>query len=307
MADLQFSGINERDIDFLLMEEFTESPNFLAWFLARANVLGDVSLISLVHSASTANGETDIELRLESSEKVKYVLVENKIRAPLQPRQAERYRERAQRYVRDNLCSECLAVLVAPAEYLGDDAKKLGFDFTVTYEDIVKWYTSIPAPQYSRSFKLAILRRALENGGYTPIPNEATTQFWQRYWELSKSVAPELQMPRPDPKPEASGFISFRPTALPKGVKLIHKVPYGNVDIQFDGKAKEIDSLKKLYGAFLEPGMTIKEAAKSAVVRVEVPRIDMSAPFLDSENVVREAIWAAKLLLVWYKAHHHQT
>jgi hypothetical protein len=304
MTDLRFSGINERDIDFLLMEEFTTSPNFLAWFLARANVLGDNTLTSVAHSVSTANGETDIELRLESAAGVKYILVENKIGAPLQPRQAERYHERAKRYKDGILCLECLSVLVAPASYVGDDAEKLGFDFTVTYEDIVKWYTDNATPQYPYSFKLAILRRALEKGGYAAIPNEATTQFWKRYWEIATSMAPELGMSEPGDKPELSGFISFQPKAFPKGVKLIHKVRYGNVDIQFAGKAEDVDALKILYGALPVQKMNIKPAGKSAVVRLEVPRIDMSAPFLDSESAVREAIWAAKLLLVWYTERH---
>ena len=303
MTDLKFSGINERDIDFLLMEEFTTSPNFLVWFLARANVLGDNKLISVAHSVSTANGETDIELRLESSGKVKFILVENKISAPLQPRQADRYRERAKRYKDNEQCSESLSVLVAPAKYIGDNAEKLGCDFTVTYEDVVKWYTDNAAPQYPHSFRLAIFRRALEKGGYTPIPHEGTTQFWQRYWELVTIKAPELRMPKPETKPELSGFIAFQPAVLPKGVKLIHKVRYGNVDIQFAGKAEEVDALKTLYGTLPER-MHIEAAGKSAVVRLDVPCIDMSAPFLDSETAVREAIWAAKLLLVWYTERH---
>jgi len=75
-----------------------------------------------------------------------------------------------------------------------------------------------------------------------------------------------------------------------------------HVDLQFERKGSEIDSMIERYGPSLEPGMAIQKAYKSAVVRIEIPRVDVSAPFLESEPAVREAIWAAKLLLLWYRA-----
>jgi len=305
MTEIAISAIIERDIDMLIIEELASSPQFLAWFVGHAGLSGEPVLTSVAHSAITATGETDIELRLDLSGETVYILLENKVDAPLQPRQADRYRERAQKNVREALCSRCLTGLVAPAKYLGDDPAELGFDFTVPYERLLDWYSSGPSVRDPRPFKVALIGCALDRGavGWRLVPSERTTEFWSRYWELAASLAPELRMPRPGIKPETSGFIFFRPSALQKGTRLIHKIPYGHVDIQFDGRADEIDVIRTTYAAFLEPGMSIQKASKSAVLRIEVPAIDMSAPFLDSEAAVREAIWAAKLLYVWYKAH----
>lgn len=304
MPQVTLSGIIERDIDFLIMEELVASNDFLTWFVKKARLLGKLRLTSVVQSATSATGETDIELHLDQAGETTFILLENKVDAPLQPRQAERYKDRAARYVKEGACKRCLSGLVAPARYLGDDPSALGFDFTVEYDQILEWYKEAPADRDPRPFKLAVLGKALDRGamGWTLVPSKRTTEFWRRYWELARALAPELLMLKPTVKPETSGFIHFRPSVFPKGIKLTHKAMYGNVDIQFDGKAGEIEQLTAQYGQLLEPGMTIQRASKSAVIRIEVPIIDLTAPFPESEPAVREGIWAAKLLLLWYKA-----
>jgi len=304
MPGITVSGIIERDVDFLLMEELASSPEFLNWFARKAGLSGEVRLASIAHSSTSATGETDIEVHLDAAGSTVFILLENKVDAPLQPRQAERYRERAQRYAREGACARALSGLVAPAKYLGEHPLDLGFDFTVQYEQILAWYEQPVTPRDARAFRSAILRRALDRGtvGWTLIPNESVTEFWRRYWELVRALAPELQMPKPTVKAETSAFVFFRPSLLPKGVKLIHKARYGNVDIQFDGRAAQIDEITAKYGPRLEPGMSIIQAGKSAVVRIEVPTIDLTAPFADSEAAAREGIWAARLLLLWYRS-----
>lgn len=303
MTQLAISGVSERDIDFLLLEEFYSSGEFLSWFLGRLGLSDPPTLVSLAHSVSTSTGESDIELAVKCTDRLHMLLVENKISAILQPRQPERYRERAKRYVQERQCDECRTVLVAPASYLGHDPTSLGFDATVTYQALIQYFETHEDLHNRGRFKRTLLSSAVNRGstGWTLVPDETTTDFWRRYWELARVLAPELRMPRPGEKPATSSFIQFRPLGLPKGVALLHKVPYGNVDIQFSGKAKEIADLEQRYATLLEPGMAIEPAAKSAVIRLSVPQIDMSAPFAISEPAVREGIWAAKLLLTWYK------
>jgi hypothetical protein len=47
--------------------------------------------------------------------------------------------------------------------------------------------------------------------------------------------------------------------------------------------------------------MQIEPAAKSAVVRIRVPEIDMMSDFSNSKAAVRTAMLAAVKLLSWYK------
>lgn len=303
MAQVAVSGVVERDIDFLLLEEFNASEDFLLWFLRKLGLSEQCELVAIAHSTTTSTGETDIELTVRAAARTMMVLLENKIDANLQPRQPERYRERANRYVEEGQCDLCVTVLVAPKAYFGGERHTLGFDRVVSYEEILEWFDHAEHLGPRRQSKVALLRRALDRGsvGWRLVPDETATEFWRRYWELTRTLAPELRMPRPGVKPASSTFIYFKPAGLPKGATLVHKLPYGNVDIQLAGKAAAIDEVNKQYGTLLEPGMTVEAAGKSAVIRLTVPPIDMRAPFLDSEPAVREGIWAAKLLNVWSK------
>jgi hypothetical protein len=303
VAEVIIGGIIERDIDFLLMEELSASPSFLSWFASQAGLAGAPTLRSVQHSSTSATGETDIEIRLGFDTENVFLLLENKVDAPLQPRQAERYRERARRYVKEGACGTCLTGLVAPSKYLGDDPTDLGFDFTLRYEEILGWFDRASSQGDQHLLERALLRRALDRGavGWTLVPHEGVTEFWRRYWDLARALAPELQMPKPAIKPATSAFVFFRPAGFPRGIKLIHKVPYAHVDIQFDGMASQITRLTRRYGPHLQHGMALEKASKSAVVRIQVPSIDMTAPFQESEPAVREGIWAAKLLFVWFR------
>jgi hypothetical protein len=154
-----------------------------------------------------------------------------------------------------------------------------------------------------RESKIAILDSALEYGtvGWKLIPDEKVTEFWRLYWELADFLAPELRMPKPTVKPTTSFFIYFRPVSLPKNVSLIHKVCYGNVDLQFSGMANRLGELEQRYENLLESDMQIEPASKSAVIRIRVPEIDMMTDFSNSREGVRKALKAALRLLVWYK------
>jgi len=231
------------------------------------------------------------------------LLIENKIAALLQPRQDERYRDRAEGYVREGQCLQCRTVLVAPKDYLGDRTDRHGFDKVITYEDIFQWFESHAGANPRSQFKTTLLNNAIERGSstWTLVPDETVTEFWRRYWELAKALGPELGMERPGVKPATSSFIYFRPQNLPQEVKLVHKVRHGNVDLQFSGMADNLKAFQAQYESLLEPGMVIETASKSAVIRINVPEIDLAVPFPDSESSAREALWAARLLLVWFK------
>ncbi|MGH9892471.1 MAG: hypothetical protein ACREA0_10895, partial [bacterium] len=154
-------------------------------------------------------------------------------------------------------------------------------------------------------YKQALLRGAINRGaaGWQLVPDESATAFWQRYWELAKRLAPDLRMPRPADKPARSGFIRFRPAGLPAGVELLHKVRYGNVDLQFARMGDRVSELENRYAGRLDSDMRVDQAAKSAVVRITVPLVDIGAPFRESEEAVRTGLQAAMKLLGWYRAN----
>ncbi len=301
MPRLEVSGVIERDIDFLLLEEFVADQGFLPWFLKKLGFSPDWQLQTATHSATTATGETDIELRLASSREKVILLLENKIDAGFQPRQAERYRERADGYVAQGRCSRSATVLLAPRAYFSGEGERFGFDHMISYEDILDWFMQAEHLGSRRQAKIVLLDRAIDRGssGWVMIPDAAVTGFWHKYWELARNLAPELRMKRPDAKPATSTFIYFHPAGLPKGIHLVHKFSFGIVDLQFAGMAAELKSLREKYGPLLEPAMRFDVAGKSAAVRLTVPPIDVRAPFTESEDAVKEGLEAAQRLSAW--------
>lgn len=304
MTTIEVSGVCERDVDLLMLEEFVATRPFFEWFAEKIGVSLSSELLRVARSVTTSIGESDLELTVQDNQQTVRVLIENKVDAIFQPRQAERYCERAAGYLRDGACSSTLTVLVAPGDYFPDEEDTCGFDRRVTYEDMLAWFEDPSRDDPRIRYKRAILESAIARGGtgWQLVPNEEVTDFWKRYWQIANADAPELRMPRPDIKPTKSGFIRFKPAGLRQGVKLLHKVRYGNVDLQFAGMGERVGELEQRYRGRLEPGMFVEGAGKSAVVRVLVPRIDMSAPFGDTEAAVRKGLESALRLLELYRA-----
>ena len=101
MATIEVSGVCERDVDLLLLEELVASRPFFEWFLGRVGISPSAELIAVARSVTTSNGESDLELTIKLDDRIRKILVENKIDSIFQPRQADRYCERAAGYLRD--------------------------------------------------------------------------------------------------------------------------------------------------------------------------------------------------------------
>jgi hypothetical protein len=293
--------IYERDMDLLLLEEFVSSTNFCREFLKLIGITDDLSLMSAERSVLTQTGESDIELTFAGNGQKFRLLIENKVDAPLQPRQGVRYLERGKIYCESGVCHEVKAIIVGPAVYLAN-AESHGFDASVTYEQLLAWFETNGNLGPRCIYKAAVINRAIERGhtGWQLRPNQTTTDFWHRYWKLSEACAPELCMREPAQKPRDPNFIRFRPPLIPTEISLIHQVPYGRVDLQFSAMADKLAKIEKQFGKKLLPGMRIIKAAKSGAIRVRVEEIDMQAPFAESENDIRNALKAAVSLLHLY-------
>jgi hypothetical protein len=293
--------VSERDVDLLLVEELSASSGFRVWFSERIG-LTQSDLTAVARSVVSSTGESDIELSFQSAAGTTKVLVENKIDALLQPRQSERYTERGQTYVESGRFDRFMTVLIAPEAY---GASTSGFDARVSYEQLREWFQEQLRSDPRVPYKLALLDQALERAarGWTLIPDAAATSFWQGYWRVASEIAPELHMPAPGSKPATSGFIRFRPPQLPAGIELLHKVPYGNVDLQFAGMATRAADFAREHAGKLTPGMRVEVASKSLVIRMSVPIAALEAPFESSATAVREALSAAQRLLSWYDEH----
>ena len=137
---IKISGVSERDTDLLFLEEFTSSPDFVDFFLNRIGLSGKgLSFLEASRSVTDSTGESDLEVTLKGIDDKKFVLLlENKVNAGFQPKQAERYRARGTTYANHGKISGFTTVLLAPARYF--DGEKKGFDHRVDYEAVRDWF-----------------------------------------------------------------------------------------------------------------------------------------------------------------------
>lgn len=298
---IKIAGVSERDTDLLLLEEFTASPDFVQFFLERIGLTDKgYSFLEASRSVTDSTGESDLEVMLTGSDGQKFVfMLENKVNAGFQPKQAERYRARGMTYVNHGKIDGFTTVLVAPARYFDGDKK--GFDHRVDYEAVRDWFERSTLPPGRKHYKISVLTSAIEKStsGYQMVADAPVSNLWRDYWTLAWKVAPEFCMAEPNNKPASSSFIYFGDTGLPRGVVLVHKFAYGHFDLQFAGMGNRTMELRERYGTKMLPEMQIVKAAKSASIRVMVPPISVADTLEQQRDSVIAAMEAGKKLLAW--------
>ncbi len=298
---IKIAGVSERDTDLLFLEEFTASPDFVDFFLKQLGLSErGLSFLDASRSVTDSTGESDLEVSLVAGDGQKFVLLlENKVNAGFQPKQAERYRARGTTYANHGKIGGFTTVLLAPARYFEGDKK--GFDHRINYETVRDWFEHSTLPPGRKHYKLSVLTSAIEKStsGYQMVADAPVSNLWRDYWTLAWKVAPEFCMAEPNNKPASSSFIYFSDTGLPRGVVLVHKFAYGHFDLQFAGMGNRTMELRERYQAQMLPEMSIVKAAKSASIRVMVPPISVADTLEQQKDSVLAAMEAGKKLLAW--------
>ncbi|HPD30176.1 MAG TPA: PD-(D/E)XK nuclease family protein [Phycisphaerae bacterium] len=322
--ELVFSSVSERDVDFMLVEEFRCSIAFSQWFAGRIlppdeqEHVRRLELPKVLHSVRAngpGGGESDIVLMFGPSAQTKLlVLVENKIDAVFQEAQAQRYQTRAREAVARHEAERAICVLVAPNEYVetSDDASH--FDAIVTYEEISEFFNeqvSAGDAEYARrqQHRRYLIDCAIGRyrRGYAPVPSPETTRIWEIYYQRACAIAPGLKMRQPGCKPAYSSFIRFgeaiaQHPGLPRMV-IKHKLCYGNVDLELPGWASCSGLVTPVLEPALEPGMKLRLAGKSLAVNIIVPVFNMDAEPGDQIKKFDLGLEAALRLQSWCEQH----
>ena len=300
---LPIEEIRERDIDLLLLEEFLVNEEFARNFQEELGLGNLGSLRGAYHSLTQERGESDLVLNFSGADRSGFlVLVENKIDAMFTDRQAERYRERGEFYVKNDRCSQFVTALIAPKSYISLD---LGFDKYLTYEHIRDWFRR--RGDRRSEYKAMVLDCAIEKNrrGYQRIRHDKVTEFSHRFYEMSQALHPELRFRKPpNDVPKGAGFRYCDPIELKENnieivYKFFSKKPFSAVDLQLKGKASEIDDFIASFEDKLEDGMEIVKVSKSIAVRFKLQRLDTTGSFEDQRDDLLLAINYAKRLYDW--------
>jgi len=317
----------ERDIDLLLVEEFAASPRFAATIL-KAIGLGNLGFLraSVLHSVRRvySRREIDISVRIETKTGDILLLVENKLDASEQPRQAESYQaeacEQAVRY------QQVRTILVCPKEYRTEHAHfARGFDHVISYETLAGYFETLADSGTGElaarlSHRGRIMRQAIEKQrrGYTQVIHPAKRQFTERYVALAKKIAPEL-IPGPSMLRESAAdsvTMIFAPETLPKWpflpqMRIVHQLREANANISFYTWGDYFNALAAKVSADLSgtamraiPTVNKRKGGRSGMMLVVLtPQVDHFRPFEEQIEAVREGILATRALHAWFLAH----
>ena len=301
---LPIEEIRERDIDLLLLEEIAVNGKFRNFFLASLGLNNIGAFREAYHSLTQGGlGESDLVILFEEKPNKGFLLlIENKIDANFMNRQAERYRERGEAYVKEQNCENFMTVLVSPKSYIPIDH---GFDLTLTYEEIKNWF--VEQKDKRSSYKALVLESAIERKrrGYQRIRNEKVTSFQHQFYNLSQSLYPDLCFRKPPQDvPKGSGFLYCEPPLLKaKKIQIVYKFlskdSFTAIDLQLLGKANEFQKFISQYKSQLEEGMEIVKVNKSLAVRFRIPRLEITGSFEEQRNSLILAINYAKRLYDW--------
>jgi hypothetical protein len=282
--------VYERDIDLLLMEEFHVSADFVTWFAELIGLAG-AEFDGAWHSVTDADGETDLLLRVRIGEHLVGVLVENKVAAPEQERQDERYHIRAARAQGERKFDRFVTCISAPQVYLDGLIEERLYDSRVSYEAIAGWFAESPGPR-SR-WRHRVVLEAIQQGrrGNTMIVNPVVSRFHVAFWEHVQRNYPKLVMRRPTPKGNKSNWILLKGHDFPRGVQLHFKMDQCVVELGFSGRTvADILQRKKDWPEEIVP----VQKQGTAALAIKVPQVDRLRSFdeqLDAMSSVFEVLF----------------
>jgi hypothetical protein len=296
-SDISFgrylASVAERDVDLLLMEEFHASDDFVAW---SCNELGiqDIVAAGAWHSLSDTDGESDLLLRVLKNGRRIGILIENKISAPEQDLQAERYHLRGIKSREQGKLDDYITVICAPDRYLDALSPATVYQNRVSYERIAGWFSSQSGRR--AEWRHHIMLEAVEQGrrGYTMAVNATNTAFHHAYWEHIQERHPRIHMARPKGRGSKSSWIILKGFDFPKGVNMHHKLDQRVVELGFAGRhLEDVLSVKSEWPDDIVP----VQKGGTASLAIRVPPVDMTLGFAAQLPAIEEALSAAYRLM----------
>jgi hypothetical protein len=285
--------VQERDIDLLLLEELQSNAGFVDWFGQRVG-LQNPAFDNAWYSVSSADGESDLLLRVHVGGQRVGVLIEDKIAAGEQPDQDERYHRRGKQGVKDGWFDRYLTCICAPQGYLDGLSPDSKYNYRIEYEAMADWFSH---QRDARSkWRSRVIREAITQGrkGYVKQVNAAVSEFHMAYYERLQRTQPILQMARPTPKGSAGTWIILWAAGWPKTIHLNHKLWRGSVELSFERYTH--DQIVAL-GVSWPKNVVPITTGKYGSLATRVPKIDVKKPFETQLVAVDEAFAAMQALV----------
>ncbi|MFP3604680.1 hypothetical protein [Paraburkholderia sp. SIMBA_053] len=297
-------AVFESDLVLALWVQLGASAAFRDRFLEDVAGPGPFRLVALgKNEREPGFGETDLLLIVEDARGHRIaLLIEIKLTAAFQARQAERYAERGERGRRAGEWDEYWTVLVAPQCYIRDS---IAFDWgrTLSIETATGWLADDTSTH--TVFLSGLLRHATSKDILGREENPAAMEFWRQYVECATEHFPGLEaelVPSGLSRRAAPSWARFGSRALRnRAVRISHKGNASCIDLIVRNCPSE--RLKMAVGPLLDDEMSVKQAGRSAVVRVDVPRIWPQDAFDSQLDNIKAIFVAGERILRFCKIH----
>lgn len=266
-------SVSEADIDWIVCIELNSSSSFRDWFAVKAFGSQQTAVhLGSWRSVSNAMGESDILWLTETDAGVKrLVLVENKIKAPAQPEQLQRYGERGRRYVKEGIAGTFEILLIAPKDYTSSESAR--YVRRLSYEEMETWFRSVADERhqfYANVFAVGA-GRAVKLAAKDPD----ITAFRQAIWRMARDDFPELKWKDPGEVSASMYWVEESYGGFWLKYKMFRKAGvFGkcSVDLELPGRAKDVEHLKAQFGAELAAiNATVTATGGSAAFSINVP------------------------------------
>ncbi len=292
--DISFENILERDVDFLLVRQFSiPNKKVIALFADKAGIKNSTKIrpIKISHSVMTSDGESDVEVILElNGDKIAF-LIEDKIDAVAQPEQASRYKIRAEKAVENGLYANYHIFIIAPQKYLDGNKEAALYPNRISYEELRE--------TLSDEFDISIIDKALDESkkGYIPIEDHKVTDFWNKLYDFVDEKFPDtfiINGKKGESRGSKARWITIKSG---KGTSLQIKADRGYVDLEISGYADKFQEFSKNNQDLLDrKKLYLRMASKSLAIRSYFERIDFEKSFEDQTGYLEDAFAKAKEL-----------
>ena len=291
---INFEGVLERDIDLLIMRGFTRNDYpFIHLFSERAGVVlpDNHKVTSVSHSVMTNEGETDVEVIIsDGNDKIAF-LIEDKIDAIAQPEQAQRYKTRAEKALKEGVFNRYYIFIVAPQKYLNNNQEAKKYACQVSYEEIREILTD--------EFERALIDKAMDESrrGYVPVEDRKVTEFWSRLQDYVEMRFPDtfnIQWRTGEARGSNAVWIMIK---CGHGIYIEMKTDRGFVDLEIPGYADKFVEFSKANKDIIDQKrLFIRTATKSLAIRKYTESIDFTKDFSDQIDKVENAFIKAQEL-----------
>lgn len=305
-SESSFGAVFERDLDMALWIQLDADPTFLHRFVQHA--MGDGrkrwrSAKLSTNESRPGSGETDLQIVVErTSGHRTALLIEDKIKAPFQRGQAQRYIERGESGRRAGEWDDYLTVLVAPEHYITRSVA-LCWQRTLTIEAAIGWMADDDS-RHAMAIS-EILRRAASGKKSGRQEDPAATNFWRQYLDYASRRFPllEVELTRSSLtragvlKKSLFGSVMLRDSAI----EVAHHSRSAWVELRVPRCLQsQLDSAIR---TSFSDGMFSSRSGKWPAIRITAPRINPLEPFEHQIDDVRAILEAGERLVHFWKIH----